>query len=250
MDQPTKHNRDEVAVLVPAAGQGTRLGGTPKQFRTLGERPLLVQTLLVFEQHPDVGHLVVAAPEDEVEAVSSRLQAEGLSTLTAVVSGGAHRQASVRHALRAVPDTVAITLVHDAVRPFVTADRIRSVVAAVERHGAASLALPVADTLREASEEVFGETVSREGLYRMQTPQGFRRDWLEEAHRAASDSAPTATDDVELVQRRGHEVHVIQGDRRNVKITTPSDWRLAQQLWVPWASDSERRTLSSASDTA
>lgn len=232
---------NEVAVLVPAAGEGSRLGGPRKQFRTLGDRPLLVQVLLVFEEHPGVGHLIVAVPEPHVQEVSDRLQAEGLSSITAVVSGGDSRQASVRHALRAVPAPVEVVLVHDAVRPFVQAREVGAVIQTTRSHGAAALAMPVADTLRAVSEDTFEETVPRQGLYRMQTPQGFRRAWLEEAHRAAvrADGQP-ATDDVGLVQQDGRSVRLVRGSRRNFKITTKSDWELAQQLWEPWTNDPDR----------
>lgn len=239
--QPESGQVDEVAVLIPAAGEGRRLGGPRKQFRTLGGRPLLVQVLLLFEECPEVDHLIVAVPDDYVQTVSDRLQSEGLHTLTAVVAGGGSRQESVRHALRAVPAPVDIVLVHDAVRPFVEPREVREVINTVRSKGAASLALPVADTLRRATDEVFGETVLRDGLFRMQTPQGFRRTWLEEAHREAaeSDDAP-ATDDVGLVQRIGRNVHVVRGSRRNFKITGPGDWRLAQTLWDPWVNESGR----------
>lgn len=240
-DTPVPEDPNEVAVLVPAAGEGRRLGGPRKQFRTLGDRPLLVQVLRVFEQHPAVGHLVVAVPETYVQEVTDRLQAAGLSTLSVVVSGGESRQASVRNTLRAAPAPVEIVLVHDAVRPFVQARQVTQVIKATRAYGAASLAMPVADTLREASGEVFGETVPRKELYRMQTPQGFRRAWLEEAHRAAAraDEAP-ATDDVGLVQRVNRSVYLVRGDRRNFKITTDGDWELAQQLWTGWANDRDR----------
>jgi 2-C-methyl-D-erythritol 4-phosphate cytidylyltransferase len=226
---------NEIAVLVPAAGEGTRLGGTRKQFRRLGDRPLLVQTLLVFERHPAIGHLVVAVPEREVSTVSDRLQGQGLTKLTAVVSGGDSREESVRHALRAVPAPVEIVLVHDAVRPFLAPDAVQAVVEGARTHGAAALAVPVADTLRRGTDGTFGDTVPRNGLYRMQTPQGFRRAWLEQAHRAvASAPEPVATDDVQLVQQSGHEVQIVEGSPRNFKITTPGDWHLAQQLWPHW----------------
>jgi len=240
-DAPDAGDPNEVAVLVPAAGEGRRLGGPRKQFRTLGDRPLLVQVLQVFETHPAVGHLVVAVPEPHVQAGTDRLRAEGLDTLSAVVSGGTSRQESVHNALRAAPASVEIVLVHDAVRPFVQAQHVQRVIEATRTHGAASLAMPVADTLREASDEVFGDTVPRDGLYRMQTPQGFRRAWLDEAHRVAAraDGAP-ATDDVGLVQRIDREVHLVRGDRRNFKITTTGDWQLAQQLWTGWADDPDR----------
>jgi len=230
----------DVAVLVPAAGEGRRLGGTPKQFRTLGERSLLAQVLLRFEQHPAVGHAVVAAPAERLPEVTDRLQALGLSSLTAVVSGGDHRQASVRHALRAVPDVVKCVLVHDAARPFVAAGQVQAVVETVYAEGAASLAVPVADTLRHGDGDILGETVSREGLYRMQTPQGARRDWLEAAHRHAAAENVVATDDVALLHRQGHDVYLVPGHRRNFKITTPDDWALARQLWPSWTDDSAR----------
>ncbi|MFP4229217.1 MAG: 2-C-methyl-D-erythritol 4-phosphate cytidylyltransferase [Salinivenus sp.] len=246
VDSTETGDANEIAVLVPAAGEGRRLGGTRKQFRTLGNRPLLVQVLSLFEQHPDVGHLVVSVPENVVTSVSDRLQAEGLTKLTAVVSGGETRQDSVRHALRAVPAPVEAVLVHDAARPFVTAGDVRRVVHAVRQHGAAALAVSVADTLRRSGEgTVFGDTVPREEVYRMQTPQGFRRAWLEDAHAAAADANDPATDDVELVQRAGRDVHVVTGSRRNFKITTADDWSLAQQLWGPWINDPDRTALSS-----
>ncbi len=242
----TVEQANEVAVLMPAAGEGRRLGGVRKQFRTLGERPLLVQVLLAFERHPRVGHLIVAVPEEHVREVSDRLQAEGLSKLTAVVSGGDSRQDSVRHALRAVPAPVEVVLVHDAVRPFVSASQIQKVIEGVREQGAAALAVPVVDTLRTAQDDVFGDTVPREDLYRMQTPQGFRRAWLEDAHRAAAEGeGPPATDDVSLVQRTDREVALVRGSRRNFKITTQADWHLAQQLWGSWVNDPER--LSSPS---
>jgi 2-C-methyl-D-erythritol 4-phosphate cytidylyltransferase len=206
---------------------------------------MLVQVLLLFEHHPSVGHAVVAAPTDQVTPLTDRLQSEGLSVLTAVVGGGDSRQASVRHALRAVPDPVETVLVHDAARPFVSAAQVRAVLTHVQTHGAASLAIPVADTLRRGTAEQLGETVPRNDLYRMQTPQGFRRSWLEAAHRHAAAEETLATDDVALVQNIGHDVVPVRGSRRNFKITTPEDWALAQQLWPAWHDDPDRTRLPS-----
>ncbi len=235
MADPSPADRaHEVAVLAPAAGRGARLGGTRKQFRMLGARPLMAQTLLVFERHPAVGHLIVAVPENEVRGVSEMLQAEGLSKLTAVVSGGDSRQSSVRKALRAVPASAEVVLVHDAVRPFLRPANVGRVIEGVRAHGAAALSVPVADTLRRTGDDTYQETVDRSDLHQMQTPQGFRRSWLEDAHAAAVQDGRTATDDVELVQHLDHDVHIVEGSRRNVKITTRADWSLAQQLWPHW----------------
>lgn len=232
-----------VAVLIPAAGEGTRLGGRRKQFRRLGGEPLLVQTLRVFERHPKIDHLLVAAPGEATEALEAELRRVGLSKLTAVVAGGSTRQESVRAALAAVPPTVDVVLVHDAVRPFVEARHLVAVIEAVRAKGAAALALPVVDTMRYGAKTGFGETVSREGLYRMQTPQGFRRDWFEDAHNKAGQQDVQATDDVELVQRLGRQVQIVVGSPRNIKITTPEDWELAQLLWPHWeASLAGRKT--------
>jgi len=140
----------------------------------------------------------------------------------------------VRLALRAVPSSVEVVLVHDAVRPFIAAEAITEVVDAVRAHGAAALAVPVADTLRSGTNDTFGETVPRADLYRMQTPQGFRRALFEAAHRQAMDAEIIATDDVELVQRAGHDVRIVTGSTQNFKITTPEDWELAQRLWPHW----------------
>ncbi len=226
----SRDERSEVAVLIPAAGRGVRLGGRRKQFRRLGEALLLVQTVRVFAQHPEVHRLVIAAPNGEEEAVEAMLHGAGLEERVAVVPGGASRQASVHAALVAAPAGAGIVLVHDAVRPFVAPELVTVVIEAVRAHGAAAPALPVADTLRHGAGDTFGDTISRRGLYRMQTPQGFRRDWLEAAHEAAADDHRPATDDVELVRRLGYDVHIVEGRPRNFKITTPADWELAQAL--------------------
>ncbi len=220
-----------VAVLVPAAGQGTRLGGARKQFRSLGGQPLLVQTLRIFEAHEQVQYLLVAAPKETIAPLENELHGAGLDKLVAVVPGGQTRQASVRAALSVVPEEVSVILVHDAVRPFVEPDHIAQVIATVRIEGAASLAVPVADTLRMAVGSHFGETIPRESLYRMQTPQGFRRDWFEAAHELAIQQGFFATDDVELVQRLGKNIRIVPGSPQNVKITTPADWAFALRLW-------------------
>lgn len=232
-DQERDRPSPGVAVVVPAAGQGTRLGGRRKQFRRLGGRPLLAQTLLVFERCAAVDALVVAGPPGEAAALERRLRAEGLEKLHAVVEGSASRQASVAAALAVVPEASSVVLVHDAVRPFIEEKRVEAVIEAVRAEGAAALAVPVADTLRRVADGTFGATAPRETLYRMQTPQGFRRAWLAEAHTAAR-SGPPATDDVELVQRVGYAVRLVEGDAHNFKITTPEDWLLARRLWPRW----------------
>jgi 2-C-methyl-D-erythritol 4-phosphate cytidylyltransferase len=214
------------------------LGGERKQLRRLGGAPVVVQTLRAFERCAAVGHLVVAGPPEETGALRETLEEADLAKLHAVVEGGATRAASVQRALAATPAETEVALVHDAVRPFVPAERIAAVVEAVRQHGAAALAVPASDTLRRVDEDGrFAETLDREGCVRMQTPQGFRRAWLEEGFAQAERAGRLghATDDVALVQAAGHAVRVVKGDRRNVKITTPADWQIARALWPVWS---------------
>jgi 2-C-methyl-D-erythritol 4-phosphate cytidylyltransferase len=224
----------KVGVIVPAAGRGRRLGGHRKQFRVLGGKSVLVQTLLVFERHRRIDHIVVATPEEAVDPLTVELRRVGISKLHGVVSGGETRQESVRSALEKLPEDVDVVLVHDAVRPFVRRDRVSAVIEAVRHRGAASLALAVADTLRRCEADRFTETVPRERLCRMQTPQGFRKDWLVDAHARAAADGYDATDDVDLVLRTKKEVFRVDGSVENVKITTPADWELATKFWDTW----------------
>lgn len=227
-----------VGVVLPAAGSGSRMGGGPddtaKQHWDLGGAPVLVQTLRAFARHLGVGPAVVVVPAGEEGAVSDRLAAFGVEA--AVVAGGPTRQASVANGVAALPTSVDLVLVHDAVRPFVPSAVISRVIEAARQGGAAAAAVPVADTLRQGGDgPLFGETVPREGLWAMQTPQAARRDWLERAF--ANAAGYVATDEVGLLQRAGHPVRIVEGDARNVKLTRPSDWLLAQALWPVWEAE-------------
>lgn len=221
-----------IAVVVPAAGSGSRMGGEAKQRRPLGGAPVVVQTLRAFARHPAVGPLVVVVPPFDLEPFRWMLDEYGVTA--AVTTGGATRQASVARGLAALPEKTDLVLVHDAVRPFVSAAQITAVVEAARAEGAAALAVPVADTLRRAEGGAFGATVEREGLWRMQTPQAARLDWLREAHDSAARDGFTGTDEVALLQRAGRRVRLVAGDMRNLKLTHPADWALAEALWEQW----------------
>ena len=226
-----------VGVVLPAGGSGSRMaqaGKPPKQFRDLGGAPVLVQTLRAFARHPDVGAAVVVVPSGEERATADLLAAHDVEA--DVVTGGPTRQSSVARGVAALATDVV--LVHDAVRPFVSQTVIASVANAARTHGAAAAAVPVSDTLRGGGTgPLFGETVPREGLWAMQTPQGARRDWLVRA--AANAAGHVATDEVGLLQHAGHPVWIVEGDARNLKLTRPADWALAQALWPAWHASGE-----------
>jgi 2-C-methyl-D-erythritol 4-phosphate cytidylyltransferase len=226
--------RGDVAVLVPAAGAGLRLGpGGPKALRLLAGEPLLVHAIRRVAAAVSVRQIVVAAPAADVEAVRALLAP--IAPVT-VVAGGAERQESVAIALAQVAPDVAIVLVHDAARSLTPPALIESVAAAV-RAGAPAVipVLPVVDTIKEvgpasggvvAGEVVLG-TIDRSALRSVQTPQGFRHSVLAAAHQAASDPL---TDDAGLVEKAGLAVTCVPGSELALKITRPLDLVLAEAL--------------------
>jgi 2-C-methyl-D-erythritol 4-phosphate cytidylyltransferase len=225
--------RGDVAVLVPAAGAGVRLGpGGPKALRLLDGEPLLVHAVRRVAAAPSVRLIVVAAPATEVEAVRDLLAAVAPVT---VVAGGGERQQSVAAALAAVPPDLSIVLVHDAARALTPPQLFEEVAAAV-RGGLRAVipVLPVVDTIKEvgpggrsgAGEVVLG-TVDRSVLRSVQTPQGFRRDVLVAAHRAGLDPH---TDDAGMVEKAGVVVSCVPGSELALKITRPLDLILAEAL--------------------
>ncbi|MFF0150851.1 2-C-methyl-D-erythritol 4-phosphate cytidylyltransferase [Micromonospora sp. NPDC005203] len=219
--------RGDVAVLVPAAGAGVRLGpGRPKALRLLAGEPLLVHAVRRLAAAPSVHTIVVAAPVTDVQAVRELLAP--VATVI-VVAGGAERQASVAAALAAVPTGPTIVLVHDAARALTPPELVESVAAAVrDGRDAVIPVLPVVDTIKQVdADEVVLGTVDRSALRAVQTPQGFRRAVLSAAHAAAGDPL---TDDAGLVEKQGVVVSCVPGSEYALKITRPFDLALAEHL--------------------
>jgi len=222
-----QHLRGDVAVLVPAAGAGVRLGpGAPKALRDLAGEPLLVHAVRRLAAAPSIGLIVVAAPPDAVADVRRLL---GQFPSAVVVAGGPTRQASVAAALAAADAAYPIVLVHDAARALAPVALIERVAAAVRGgHDAVVPVLPVVDTVKEvdAAGRVVG-TVDRAALRSVQTPQGFRREVLAAAHATAVDEH---TDDAGLAEKLGATVWTVPGDEAALKITRPLDLRIAGLL--------------------
>lgn len=211
-----------VAALIPAAGSGTRLGLGPKAFVPVEGRTLLGRSAAALAPH--VHEVLVALP--------AGLDLPGDVPGRAVL-GGDTRQASVLALLRATDADVV--LIHDAARPFLPARVIHDLLAAVQEVGAATAALPVADTLVRADPAGgWGTLTPREGLWAVQTPQAFRRAALIAAHEAALADGHAATDDAGLIARAGQPVALVPGDARLLKVTTPGDLLLAQALARVW----------------
>jgi 2-C-methyl-D-erythritol 4-phosphate cytidylyltransferase len=235
----------KVVVIIPAAGLGTRMAPASdarnkkptasKQFSEIGGTPILIHTLRKFAASPEVAEIYVALRANEMAGFQTRLKAdkELSGKKIELVEGGEHRQQSVAHAIdavRAAGDD--IVLVHDAVRPFVTEEIIHDVIEAAQKYGAAIAGMPAMDTIKQVERTsegaVITATVPRERVVMAQTPQGFRYRVLKQAFDEATADGFLGTDEASLVERSGHEVAVVMGSPRNIKITTPADMELAE----------------------
>lgn len=226
----------DVGVVVVAAGRSERLGGeVPKQFRPLAGVPLLLRAVRPFLSHPDVLEVIAVLPAANVLAPPVWL-AELLGERLRAVAGGEVRMDSVEAGLKELAPGCTIVLVHDGARPFPEPAVIDRVIAAA-RHGTGAVAaVPVSDTLKEAEPPALGalghviRTVSRNGLWRAQTPQGFPRPMLTRAFEAARGAGYSATDEATLVERAGGPVVLVHDVSTNLKITTLDDLRMAEAL--------------------
>lgn len=216
--------------VVVAAGRGTRMGtAESKQFLELGGKPLLIHSLELLQGMDEVAEIVLVTGASDVERCRDWCRSYRLSKVAAVLEGGSERQHSVRLGLRGLGTEWA--LVHDGVRPLVTAAAVRACLQRAEQTGAAVLAVPVKDTIKQADEHgVIVATPDRSSLWAIQTPQAFRRVRLLEAHEQALASGFLGTDDAMAVERLGDPVSVVEGEYTNIKITTPEDLPYAEFL--------------------
>lgn len=207
------------AAIIVAAGRGTRAGGDmPKQWQELNGKPVLAHTVAAFAGLDRV--VVVLHPDDMVRGL------ETFGGSVTLVAGGASRAGSVRNALEALAGAgIDKVLIHDGARPLVSADLIARVIGALDHAKAAAPALPVTDALWRGDNGLVTGTQSRDGLYRAQTPQGFRFDAILAAHRAHPQDA---ADDVEIARAAGLDVHIVTGSENNLKITFAEDFARAR----------------------
>ena len=249
--EPVPRQAPLVVALVPAAGRGLRMGGSvPKQFLSLGGEPLVIQSLRALQAAPVVGQIILAVPPADVEYCEHEIVSrQRFTKVTKVVAGGAERQDSVRHALAQIPSDTEIVLIHDAVRPFVTLRMIAEVVAAARKEGAAIIALPMRDTVKQVrTDGMIERTVDRTPLWLAQTPQAFRRDWIETAHRKAHAEGVRATDDAFLVEWLGYSVAVVEGSGENIKVTRPEDLVIGEAILASRIKAADCRVTSDQAD--
>jgi 2-C-methyl-D-erythritol 4-phosphate cytidylyltransferase len=226
-----------VFVILPAAGIGTRMassGGAPKQFLSLKGLPVLLHSLNAFLAVPRISAIYVAVRESEHARVSELLAEHKVSDKVHVVTGGDSRQDSVANALMALPSNSDddIVLVHDAVRPLIDSSTIERTIAAIEKHGAAIVAMPAIDTIKQVERTADGalitSTIPRELIVHAQTPQGARVPLMRQAFAEAGADEFVGTDESSLLERAGISVFVVPGSARNFKVTQPGDLDIAE----------------------
>lgn len=218
------------SVVVVAAGTASRMQGIDKVLAPLGNVPILMRTLQVFQCNPDVAEIVVVTREDLLVEISNLCKEYSLDKVSKIMVGGAERTLSVRAGLREVDRNASLIAIHDGARPFLTQPVLSEVLHQAAVSGAAAPAVPVNDTIKRAKERIVQETVDRSELWAIQTPQVFQADLIRAAvEKAVEDKAPI-TDDCSAVERLGMQVVLTAGDRQNIKVTTPFDLLLGEVI--------------------
>ncbi len=217
------------AVIV-SAGKGHRfMEGKKKQFYFLGEKPILAHTLDKFEASPLIRSiLLVVGQEDMDYCLKEIIEKYGYQKISQVVPGGKRRQESVKNGIDSLPKDGEIIVIHDGVRPFVTKEMIEESIRSAVSFGAVVMAMPVKETIKMSHPDgTVLQTLDRESLWQVQTPQTFQAKVIKEAYYKATEEGFIGTDDASLVERLGLKVHLLPGSYTNIKITTQEDWMLA-----------------------
>ena len=215
------------AVIV-AAGSASRMGGIDKVMASLGGEPMIVRTVRAFQNCDAIASIVIVTREDLIRPISGLCR--DMDKVTAVVAGGSSRQESVHLGLNALPKGMKLAAVHDGARPLISWQVIDRVVRAANTYGAAAPAVPVKDTIKVVQGGLVKETPDRSSLMAVQTPQVFDFDLLRGALKKAQEDGAQVTDDCSAVERMGMKIKIVEGDERNLKITTPMDLEIAELL--------------------
>jgi len=219
--------------IILAGGTGHRMGTEmPKQFLPLGDIPVIVRTVRAFISTGKIDHVITVSPEAYMQTLETILKDYNLTEYTKIVQGGSSRQDSSYNALISQEfNDKDILLIHDAARPFITSRIIIECIAEAEKSGACGVYVPSIDTITEITNGCVKNIPERSSLFYTQTPQAFQYSIIRDAHeRARRESGKSSTDDVSLVINAGYEVRQVEGDYSNIKITTPSDYEIAQLM--------------------
>lgn len=222
-----------VTALIPAAGMGKRMGkAVAKQFLLLGDKPLLAHTLLVFQHAPEIDEIIPILSQEDMEGcLRDVIETYHITKVKTLVAGGKERQDSVGNGLKKLDHDTSIVLIHDGVRPFVTPGMITESVDRARMGECVAVGVPIKDTIKEVDDQkVVCRTLERNRLWAIQTPQVFPHTVLKHAYEVSHKHKVYGTDDATLVEQAGGKVHVIMGSYDNIKITTPEDLILAEEI--------------------
>ena len=227
------------SAVVVAAGQSARMGGEDKIFKLLDGVPVLARTLLALEACPAIHEIVVVTRQETLVSASQLCQDFGISKATQVILGGETRVHSVFAGLSAISPKAELAAIHDGARPFVTPALIAAAAETAARCGAAAPAVPLCDTVKFVADGVFTHTPERDSLRAVQTPQVFQAPLIRGALQKALEENWPITDDCSAVERLGMSVHFVEGLWENIKLTTPSDFAMAEGI-LRWRQEEER----------
>ncbi len=216
------------AAVIVAAGSASRMGGIDKVMAPLGTEPMIVKTVRAFQQCDAIREIVIVTRQDLIVPISDLCRS--FDKVTAVVVGGSTRPESVNLGLNALSDKVKLVAIQDGARPLITWQVIDRVVRAANTYGAAAPAVPVKDTIKTVQGGIVINTPDRTALQAIQTPQVFDIDLLRGALKKVAQDGVDITDDCSAVERMGMSVKIVEGDERNLKVTTPMDLKIAQML--------------------
>jgi len=221
-----------IGIVIPAAGQGKRMGaGYNKQFLLLMGQPILAHTVRVFEESSFVSEIVIVGAESDISVIEELVNDQGFHKVVAICQGGALRQDSVRAGVRALSPTIQRIVVHDGARPLLTLRAFHKFLEDTQEDTAAIMGVPIKDTVKRV--DIAGnvlDTLPREQLRAVQTPQIFDRGILEKAHYQAFSAGYYGTDDASLLEWTGYPVKMVEGMQENLKVTTPEDLWLAERI--------------------
>jgi 2-C-methyl-D-erythritol 4-phosphate cytidylyltransferase len=215
------------AVIV-AAGNASRMGGIDKVMAPIGGEPMIVRTVRTFQNCDAIKEIVIVTRQDLVDPIMELCR--DFDKVQAVVIGGSSRQESVENGLNMLSSKVELAAIQDGARPLITAEVIDRTVRAAHTYAAAAPAIPVKDTIKRVEKGVVAETPDRSRLRAVQTPQVFDVDLLRGALQKAREDKAEVTDDCSAVERLGMSIRIVEGDERNIKVTTPMDLKIAEML--------------------
>lgn len=218
----------QCGAVIVAAGSATRMGGIDKVMANLGGEPMIARTVRAFQNCDAITSIVIVTREDLIRPISDLCR--DMKKVAAVVAGGSSRQKSVHLGLNALPKGMKLAAVHDGARPLISWQVIDRVVRAANTYGAAAPAIPVKDTIKVVQGGLVKETPDRSSLMAVQTPQVFDFDLLRGALKKAEEDGTQVTDDCSAVERTGMRIKIVEGDERNLKVTTPMDLKIAELL--------------------